>query len=165
MANWPPPDTGLHTACVDIEAATDPWAALAAFLAGYSATSSSRRLGVVAPNPVVAPGACYNLSSQLPSGSNATISSGDWSGVGSGNDGAAWDWETCTLLVESIGMNNVTDMFLPRAWSLDWLTAHCGARFGVVPQPRLLADEWGFDEDRLASVTSRIIFTNGLNDG
>ncbi len=56
-------------------------------------------------------------------------------------------------------------MFIPREWSFDWLNAHCMARFGVVPQPRTLPDLWGFDEDRLPSVTSKIIFTNGLNDG
>jgi len=85
--------------------------------------------------------------------------------VGTGNDGASWDWETCTLLVETIGTNNVTDMFPPRAWTPEWLTQHCQARFGVTPQPRALADAWGFDAASLPRVASRIIFTNGLNDG
>ncbi len=31
-------------------------------------------------------------------------------------------------LIEQIGTNNVTDMFPPRAWSFDWLNAHCAAR-------------------------------------
>ena len=39
------------------------------------------------------------------------------------------------------------------------------ARFGVRPQPRALADAWGFDELGSAGLTSRIIFTNGINDG
>jgi hypothetical protein len=67
--------------------------------------------------------------------------------------------------VEAIGTNNVTDMFLPREWSMEWLTQHCAARFGVVPQPRTLADLWGFDAETLPRVTSRIAFTSGLNDG
>jgi hypothetical protein len=60
--------------------------------------------------------------------------------------------------VEHIGTNGVTDMFLPRNWTLDWLTTHCQARFGVTPQPRLLADTWGFDDlQRLG--TTHIVFT------
>lgn len=35
----------------------------------------------------------------------------------------------------------------------------------MTPQPRALPDVWGFDEEVLPRVTSRIIFTNGLNDG
>ena len=165
MANYPPSaDTGLARACAAIQAATptNAWGALSSFLSSFSAPAPSTALGA-APTP--ASSACYNLSSQLPAGPNATISSGDWSGVGSGQDGASWDYETCTFLVEAIGANNVTDMFLPRAWSLDWLTAHCQSRFGVSPQPRTLPELWGFDPDRLPSVTSRIVFTNGLNDG
>jgi len=57
-------------------------------------------------------------------------------------------------------------MFLPRAWSLEWLAAHCASRFaGVVPEPRAYARAWGFDADRLPLVASRIVFTTGLNDG
>ena len=51
-------------------------------------------------------------------------------------------------------------------WSLDWLTKHCQRRFGVTPQPRLLADKWGVSAAALAkSGASKIVFTNGLNDG
>ena len=51
-------------------------------------------------------------------------------------------------------------------WSLDWLTRHCQRRFGVTPQPRLLADKWGVSAAALAaSGASKIVFTNGLNDG
>jgi hypothetical protein len=139
-------------ACRSImEGGGSSWGALAGFLKGFSSGSASS--------------GCYNLSLQMPSGSNATISSGDWSGVGSGNDGSSWDFETCSLLVERISTNNVTDMFLPRSFTLDWLAAHCAARFNIEPQPRQLADLWGFDEDRLPHVTDHIIFTNGLNDG
>jgi len=92
-----------------------------------------------------------------------TITGGDWSGVGGGANGESWDFETCTLLVERIGTNNETDMFPARAFTMSWLQQHCRSRFGVEPQPRRLADLWGFD--RLQDLTSRIIFTNGLNDG
>jgi len=104
------------------------------------------------------------MSLQLPSGPNATISSGDWSGVGTGDDGANWDFQTSTLLVESIGTNGVTDMFLPREWSLKWLSEHSRVRFNATPSPLMLAGLWGFgDLDKIDA--NHIIFTNGLNDG
>lgn len=33
---------------------------------------------------------CWNMSAQLPSGNRATITSGDWSGVGTGGNGESW---------------------------------------------------------------------------
>jgi hypothetical protein len=33
---------------------------------------------------------CWNMSEQLPSGQRATITSGDWSGVGTGGNGESW---------------------------------------------------------------------------
>jgi hypothetical protein len=153
MQNYPPgPSTSLSQACRTFTAARgSSWQVLAAFLKGFSVDSKSA--------------VCYNISLQLPSGANATVSSGDWSGVGSGNDGSSWDFETCSLLIERISTNNMTDMFLPRAFTLDWLMAHCKSRFNIEPQPRLLADLWGFDVQRLPHVTDHIVFTNGLNDG
>jgi len=81
MANYPPgPATGLARACAALvgAGAGGEWPALAAFFRAY------------AP-PAGAPGACYDLAGQLPAGANATISSGDWSGVGAGQDGASWE--------------------------------------------------------------------------
>ena len=66
--------------------------------------------------------------------------------------------------MEHIGTNNDTDMFPARPWTIEWLTNHCRDRFQVVPQPRLLADLWGFD-DLVRAGASRILFTNGLMDG
>jgi pimeloyl-ACP methyl ester carboxylesterase len=154
MGAYPPPVTRLATACEGIEAnaTIDPWGALSTFYDSFSGGGAG-------------PGGCFNLSAQMPSGVNATISGGDWSGVGFGDDGASWDFQTCTLLVEPIGTNGVTDMFLPRSWSYEWLNQHCLDRFGVTPQPRALAVEWGFDLSVLPSVTSHIVFTNGLRDG
>ena len=150
MGNWPPTQaTRLALACAGFVGGSAGWPAIAGFLGSYGAGA----------------GGCYNLSNQLPSGHDATISSGDWSGVGVGSDGSSWDAETCSYLVEAIGTNGKTDMFLPRAWSLAWLEAHCRARFGVTPQPLALRELWGFDEETLPKITSRIIFTNGLNDG
>jgi hypothetical protein len=108
---------------------------------------------------------CWDMSLQLPTGPNATISSGDWSGVGTGGNGESWDFQTCTLLVEAIGFAP-SSMFPPRDWSLDWLTNHCQVRFGATPQPCQLVTQWNFTEAGLvAHEVTRILFTNGLQDG
>lgn len=164
MGNYPPPDTRLKAACEAIVAAAQGppsgyFETLRAFLSGYSTQNAVS----IAHHPDVE-GKCYNLSAQLPAGPNATVSSGDWSGVGTGQNGENWDFQTCTYLVEQIGTNNVTDMFLPRNWTFDWLDQHCASRFGRAPRPRDLADLWGFDELTRVGAT-RIIFTNGLMDG
>jgi hypothetical protein len=106
---------------------------------------------------------CWDMKLQLPTGKNATISGGDWSGDGTGADGESWDFQTCTLLVEAIGFSE-NSMFPPRDWTLDWLIKHCRSRFGVTPKPYNLVRRWRFDDLVSANVT-RIIFTNGLNDG
>jgi hypothetical protein len=109
---------------------------------------------------------CWSMNLQLPSGHDATISSGDWSGVGVGADGESWDFQTCTLLVEAIGFSSTrnSSMFPPRDWSLDWLTQHCRRRFGVTPMPYEVVRRWKFD-DLAANNVTRILFTNGENDG
>jgi hypothetical protein len=151
MANYPPnAESKLAKACTAM-VAQPTVGGLRAFLLDWAGTALAE--GALAAAP------CYNLSSQLPAGHIPTISGGDWSGVGTGANGESWDFETCTLLIERIGTNNVTDMFPPRDSSLDWLTQHCAARFGAKPQPRRLAELWGFGA--LQEVTSRIIFTNG----
>ena len=103
------------------------------------------------------------MTAQLPTGPNATITSGDWSGVGTGTNGESWDFQTCTQLVEAIGFSE-SSMFYPRDWSLEWLQQHCGDRFGVTPRPFELVKTWHFDDLAAANVT-RILFTNGLKDG
>ena len=151
MANYPPTQaTNLAKACAGFVGGGGGWPAIASFLSGFGGGGA----GSGAP--------CYNLSLQLPSGHDATISSGDWSGVGTGDDGSSWDAETCSYLVEAIGTNNKTDMFLPRAWSLEWLDAHCKQRFGVTPQPTALRELWGFDEETLPRVASKIIFVGAV---
>eukprot|EP00934_Nitzschia_sp_Nitz4_P009020 Nitzschia sp. Nitz4//scaffold95_size97785//17380//22751//NITZ4_004656-RA/size97785-augustus-gene-0.104-mRNA-1//-1//CDS//3329560439//9010//frame0 len=109
--------------------------------------------------------ACWNFTAQLPSGKHATITSGDWSGVGWGDNGESWDFQTCTLLVEAIGFSEQS-MFPPRDWSLTWLQDHCYRRFRVTPRPYELVKRWQFDSDHLIqNNVTRIIFTNGLKDG
>jgi hypothetical protein len=106
---------------------------------------------------------CFDMRLQLPTGPNATISGGDWSGVGTGQEGESWDFQTCTLLVETIAFGP-NSMFPPREWTMDWLTDHCQSRFGVTPRPHELVNRWNFD-DLENGKHSNILFTNGLNDG
>ncbi|GKY94993.1 hypothetical protein MPSEU_000463900 [Mayamaea pseudoterrestris] len=104
---------------------------------------------------------CFDMSQQLPTGEYATISAGDWSGVGAGSSGESWDFQTCTRCVERINMAG----FLPkRNWSMDWLNEHCQRRFNVHPTPYELVEKWHFD-DLVAAGASHILFTNGLVDG
>ena len=171
MGNYPPgPETGLSRACARFlkgaGSEASQWSSLRETLHGDASLGARAATSLGSPRAAVAAGKCFDLSGQLPSGANGTISCGDWSGCGTGTNGRSWDYETCTFLVEQIGTNGRTDMFPPRAWSLDWLTRHCAARFGVVPSPTRLVDEWGFDARGLVRQgTTRILFTNGLNDG
>mmetsp|Transcript_52647 Transcript_52647/g.59823 ORF Transcript_52647/g.59823 Transcript_52647/m.59823 type:complete len:169 (-) Transcript_52647:54-560(-) len=106
------------------------------------------------------------MTDQLPTGPNATISGGDWSGDGTGANGESWDFQTCTLLVEAIGFSENDSMFPPRDWTLNWMGEHCQQRFGVEPRPYELVRRFRFGSGDLASTnTTRILFTNGLKDG
>mmetsp|Transcript_8716 Transcript_8716/g.17994 ORF Transcript_8716/g.17994 Transcript_8716/m.17994 type:complete len:491 (-) Transcript_8716:51-1523(-) len=147
MANYPPNDeTELHEVCKSFTDPDSDWAEKLNFLFGTVNEDED---------------ACFDLHSQLPAGDKATISSGDWSGVGTGADGKMWDFQTCSLLVERI---DITETFGARPWTLDWLNDHCQQRFGISPSPNLLASTWGFD-DILSTPLTRTLFTNGLNDG
>ncbi len=107
--------------------------------------------------------ACWKMTDQLPTGPNATISGGDWSGDGTGSNGESWDFQTCTLLVEAIGFSEKDSMFPPRDWTLKWMKEHCQDRFGVVPRPYELVRKYRFGSNELASTNvTRILFTNGL---
>ena len=103
----------------------------------------------------------FDLESQLPYGANATISSADWTGSGGGMNGLSWEFQMCTELIVRTGFSDKS-MFFPREWTLEWQTKHCQSRFGIDPMPYYLVDKLGFSD---LSNSSRILFTNGLNDG
>jgi hypothetical protein len=107
---------------------------------------------------------CFDYHSQIPDGANGTISTSDWSGAGPGPTGRSWEFQLCSELVVRTGFS-AESMFIEREWTLEWLTEHCASRgFGVTPQPYHLVDKWGFN-DLVGNGASRILFTNGLNDG
>lgn len=56
-------------------------------------------------------------------------------------------------------------MFPPRNWTLQWLTDHCRKRFGVTPNPKHLDEDWHINDLVNGANASKILFTNGLNDG
>ena len=106
---------------------------------------------------------CFDMSSQLPTGQNSTITGGDWSGVGTKNDGEMWDFQTCSYLIEQIGFSQQS-MFPTRSWSFSWLIQHCQDRFNVsTPLPYYYVNQWNYI-DVLQNI-SNILFTNGCNDG
>jgi hypothetical protein len=158
MAYYPPGNTtSLYQACsVFVNQDLEPYERLSRFLLRVNNSSSKSTL-------VKQKQRCFDMTSQLPAGKNATISSGDWSGVGSQRNGQMWDFQTCHLLVEQIGFGRGS-MFPDRPWTMEWLVQHCQKRFGVVPDPYKLVQEWEFDDLEHLGVT-HILFTNGLNDG
>ena len=98
MANYPPDNqrvtTKLRKACmdiVDLESVNDPLGAVRLVLHDYAIKTDSPK--------------CFDMSTQVPAGRNGTISGGDWSGCGAGENGESWDFQTCTFLVEQIGTN------------------------------------------------------------
>lgn len=105
---------------------------------------------------------CFDMSSQLPDGPDATFSSSDWTGVGPGYDGMMWDFQCCTTLTPPVGFSHQS-MFPYREWSLEWLTDHCMKRFDVTPNPYYLVDKLKFN-DLVGQGATRILFTNGLKD-
>jgi len=167
MANYPPSNhTRLYNACHTFTSSShlDAFAKVRQFLTMRLSSSTTKEKQGTTKNRSTSDCDCWNMQLQLPSGSRATISSGDWSGVGTGDDGESWDFQTCTLLVEAIGFSNEGSMFPSRDWSLNWLTNHCQNRFGVIPKPLALIKKYGFDNPANVNVT-RIIFTNGMKDG
>jgi len=157
MAFYPPGNTtSLYQACsLFLNQDLEPYQRLYHFLVGVEKSKSYTNF--------IDQQQCFNMTSQLPFGKNATISSGDWSGVGSQRNGQMWDFQTCNLLVEQIGFGKKS-MFPERPWTMEWLQEHCQLRFGVTPDPYKLVHEWEFDDLERVGAT-RILFTNGLNDG
>ena len=155
MANYPPsPDSDTNRACnvfqdngLDAyEKMLQFWHVLATSV--YAEESSST---------------CFDFHSQIPDGPRGTVTSADWTGGGDGKSGLSWDFQTCTDLVVQAGFGRHS-MFPYRPWTLEALTSHCQSRFGVDPAPTRMLDQWHFD-DLVGQNATRILFTNGLNDG
>jgi pimeloyl-ACP methyl ester carboxylesterase len=158
MAFYPPTrPSRLHAACdMFLDESVSPMDRLRLFLV--------QSLGAAETSTTTTVESCFDMSHQLPTGLNATITGGDWSGIGTGQSGESWDFQTCTLCVEAISFDSTVSMFPDRPWSLDWLADHCQTRFGAAPQPDSLRQRWHID-DIVQTGATRILFTNGLNDG
>lgn len=166
MANYPPTSkTRLYKACeIFMESQTDNFDKVKKFLVDRLPSRSTEG-GDAREDEIDTDDDCWSMTLQLPTGKNARISSGDWSGVGTGRNGESWDFQTCSLLVEAIGFEgHGYSMFPRRDWSVMWLTNHCQSRFGITPRPFELVQKWKFD-DLVGQNISRVLFTNGLNDG
>lgn len=105
---------------------------------------------------------CFDLDLELPSGPHARIRGSDNSGTGGGFTGEIWEFQCCKDLVIGTGYSEES-MFIPRPFSYKWHAKHCHERFPGVPvDPYRMVNQWHFDD---LSHASRILFTNGLNDG
>jgi hypothetical protein len=105
---------------------------------------------------------CFDLNYILPAGANATLTTSDWSGAGNGNDGRAWEYQTCYDIVVRAGFGPES-MFVERDWTEEWLNEHCISRFGQPIDPMRLVNKYHYD-DWVGLNASRILFTSGLND-
>ena len=101
----------------------------------------------------------------MPYGPNATVSCADWTGCGPGITGQRWEFQICKDLIMATGFGAHTMFYPPRNWTLEWLTGHCQARFGITPVPGRLNDMWHFDDLSDPDRASHILFVNGQNDG
>ena len=85
MGNWPPRNSTLQQACTIFteghKRKADPFDTLKAFLGEYAGVFASSLYNRRAPVGL-GEGGCFDMAGQMPAGSNATISAGDWSGVG-----------------------------------------------------------------------------------
>eukprot|EP01084_Bolivina_argentea_P039888 73703_1 len=74
---------------------------------------------------------CINMTQFVPYGANATIHCSDYTGCGDGYNGASWDFQACTQVIQPIGTNNITDMFPIWPFNMSWMDEHCMSRYGV----------------------------------
>ena len=105
MGNYPPNDTtNLHKSCSTFSDPTkSSFDKVQTFLADMGTTDEG----------------CFDLGGQVPYGKNGTVSFGDWSGVGSGDNGEMWDFQTCSLVVEQFSYEG--SMFPWRPWTFEWI--------------------------------------------
>ena len=149
MANYPPSDkTDLAKACNIFEDSEKD--ALERMKGFFKLLSGN-------------PKKCFDLQTQIVAGANATLTTSDWSGAGDGETGRSWDFQTCTELVIQAGLSEKS-MFPAREWTMENLNKYCEVRFGIDSTPTRLVDEWHFN-DLVGEGASRILFTNGGNDG
>ncbi|GKY97945.1 hypothetical protein MPSEU_000752500 [Mayamaea pseudoterrestris] len=103
---------------------------------------------------------CFDMHSELPAGNhNATISASDWSGMGDGETALMWEFLSCQLLPPL--SQGPSSMFYPRAWTLEWMTQKCQARFDYTPSLQALEEEFQFDD---LSNVKHLLFVNGIRD-
>lgn len=105
---------------------------------------------------------CFDVSLEIPAGSNAQIRGSDNSGSGGGLMGRIWEFQCCKDLIVKAGYSEES-MFLPRPFSYEWHKENCLRRFpGMTIDPYRLKNEWGFSN---LGKTTRIVFANGMKDG
>eukprot|EP01083_Nonionella_stella_P198527 728809_1 len=156
MGNYPPATSGMKSACTRIESGS---------------INDGLKIWHRFFQPNLNRNGCLDMSEYVPMGVNATIHCSDLTGCGSGYDGESWDYQACSQNIEPFSTNNETDMFPVYEWSMDWLDNHCMSRFKIKASTRQswMETEFGLSspyfENKFAEITSRIIFSNGEQDG
>jgi len=106
---------------------------------------------------------CRDFGRIVPTGGKGVFCA-DTTGCGAGLDGEHWDWQACTEHVMSIGSPD--GMFPPLEGASRRIADYCMDRFRVTPRsPSPLVRYYLGRVHNLPSVTSRILFVNGRNDG
>ena len=158
MSNYPPATSPLKAACERIENGTinDGLGIFSRYLDPYRTNKG-----------------CIDLNQFKAAGPNATVRCSDLTDCGTGYNGESWDFQACTEVIQPIGSNNVTDMFPVFPFNITWMDYHCQSRFGegvkASTRQTWLEQEFGLNpvyfDNKLADITSYIIFSNGLQDG
>mmetsp|Transcript_12165 Transcript_12165/g.19768 ORF Transcript_12165/g.19768 Transcript_12165/m.19768 type:complete len:491 (+) Transcript_12165:104-1576(+) len=115
-------------------------------------------------------GKCLNLrdaSASIPS-RGGKVMCGDFSGCGTGWAGEAWDYQSTTQVVQPIGTNNVSDMFPPKEWTLEWMETHAKTRFSYARvDGSALSERYGLAASKREGANkyfTNVIWSNGLQD-
>jgi len=78
-----------------------------------------------------------------------------------------WDYQWCTETVPEesyFTTDGVNDMFYPRAFSKEFITAHCSDAWGVQPRYEWMRQAYGNPFDWATSGVTNLVFSNGLYD-
>jgi len=160
MFYYPPgPDTGLATQCRRFVSSRNN-----AIDETHAAVATLREfLDETSNNPHADTDGCFDLQFEVPPGHHGRITASDWSGVEGGPAGLSWDFASC-VLATPVGLGD--SMFLEQHWSIQWLQEYCYDRFDYTPSyEKYIRDEFRFDEFFTSPNTTRLLLTNGLNDG
>lgn len=78
-----------------------------------------------------------------------------------------WDYQWCTETIPEesyFTTDGINDMFYPRSFSKEFITAHCSDSWGVTPRYEWMRQAYGNPFDWAISGVTNLVFSNGLYD-